>query len=123
MKYVIRCTLFYKKHAIGLSPRSLKANFIRRKSLNAEELRGNFTISSTEFRVKCFQWGRTMRLEYVIKCRLFIRKCHVKDKVLLWQNGIYRKNAIQARGKLPNVYVVQRLFMFWLDFRLCFHGT
>ena len=73
--------------------------------------------------MKCFQWVRTMRLEYVIKCRLFIRKCHVKDKVLLWQNGVYRKNAIQARGKLLNVHVVQRLFMFWLDFGLCFHGT
>ena len=47
----------------------------------------------------------------------------MKDKVLLWQNGVYRKNAIQARGKLPNVHVVQRLFMLWLDFGLRFHGT
>ena len=32
-------------------------NFVRRKSQNAEELPGKFTISSIEFPVNFFQWG------------------------------------------------------------------
>ena len=32
-------------------------NFVRRKSQNAEELHGKFTISSIEFPVIFFQWG------------------------------------------------------------------
>ena len=40
--------------AIGLSPRWLKANFIRRKSQNAEELRNKFTIRSIYFHLNFF---------------------------------------------------------------------
>ena len=50
MIYVIKYRLLTRNEdAIGLSPRRLKANFILRKSQNAEELREKFTISSNYF--------------------------------------------------------------------------
>ena len=42
MKYAIKCRLFTRNyHAIGLIPRLVKANFMRRKSKNAGECMEN----------------------------------------------------------------------------------
>ena len=87
------------------------------------EFHGKFTIRSIYFHVKFFQWGKTMQLEYAIKCRLFTRKWHVIQGSLVCQMEFDWWNTIQVHEKLSNVHVLQWLSMFWLDFGLCLHST
>ena len=51
-------------------------------------MRGKFTISSIKFDVNFLQECWIMRIEYEIKCRLSTRKWHVRERSLMWQNGI-----------------------------------
>ena len=53
-----------------------------------------------------FSVGRTMRLEYVIKCELFTRKWHVMKRSNLAKWNLIG-DTIQAREKLPDVHEVQ----------------
>ena len=45
-----------------------------------------------------------MLLKYVIECKLFIRKAHVIEQSLMWQNGIWLVEYKQAGEKLQVAY-------------------
>ena len=64
-----------------------------------------------------------MRLEYVIKYRLFTKKWRDGAKSNLEKWNLIVEIQFKQVKKLPNVHEEQWLGMFWLDFGRCFHGT
>ena len=69
VKYMIKCRLFYKE---------LTCNWVKSRSIENSIIPIAFS-SMWIF----FQWDCTMRLEYVIKCRLFTRKWQVIEQRLI----------------------------------------
>ena len=82
-------------------------------------------------------WWASMLLEFLstipvdvvkvksyMKCMLFTRRCHVVERSLMWQNGIWLVEYNSSTWKkLPYLHVVQWLGIFKLDFGRCFHST
>ena len=65
-----------------------------------------------------------VRVKSYMKCMLFTRKCHVVERSLKWQNGIWLVEYNSSTWKkLPYLHVVQWLGIFKLDFGRCFHST
>ena len=65
-----------------------------------------------------------VRVKSYMKCMLFTRKCHVVERSLMWQNGIWLVEYNSSTWKkLPYLHVVQWLGIFKLDFGRYFHST
>ena len=84
--YVKKCMLFTRN---WVKSKVAKSKFYLLKNSKRKRTCGKFTISSTKFHVNFFLWCWIMRLEYVIKCRLFTRKWHVTERGPIWRNGIW----------------------------------
>ena len=82
-------------------------------------------------------WWASMLLEFLstipvdvvkvksyMKCMLFTRRCHMVERSLMWQNGIWLVEYNSSTWKkLPYLHVVQWLGILKLDFGRCFHST